>query len=99
MSAERSTPSVPHEELLAAAEKLAAAHRRVIEAVTPSHSNWSGDREEYDARFSAWHSASYALRDLIGERKQVLVYCKICHKTHAVAEDEVPCGTNAWVPK
>lgn len=26
-----------------------------------------------------------------------LVYCKVCHKTHAVAPGEQPCAEGAWI--
>lgn len=26
-----------------------------------------------------------------------IVYCKVCHKTHAPIEGEEPCGEGAWI--
>lgn len=31
------------------------------------------------------------------EDVRTIVYCKVCHKTHAVREDEEPCAPGAWI--
>ena len=48
------------------AQAVVDAHRAIIEGVTPQHPNWcADDREEYDARFSAWHAVCRDLREAL----------------------------------
>ena len=60
-----------HDRVLGALRKVEAAHRAVIEGVTPKHPNWcADDHEAYEARFSAWHGACYALSEVLSPKEQ-----------------------------
>ena len=62
------TPLNSDQSVREAARAVVDAHRAVIEGVTPKHPNWCAtDRDEYDARFSRWHSTTRALRAALDE--------------------------------
>lgn len=66
LKAELAESAQAAERLAETGQAVAEAHRAVIEGVTPKHSNWcADDREEYDARFSRWHSTTRDLRDAL----------------------------------
>lgn len=74
VEAERDQLRQQVEKLLGAAREVAEAHRSVIEAVTPGHPNalppgpMQGEKkDEYDARFSRWHSTTRSLRAAVAD--------------------------------
>jgi hypothetical protein len=81
------------EQVEAAAKAVVTAKARFADNKAPLGLLWF----EIDNLEAALHPQEGALPEQSEEEAPPrLVYCKFCHKTHAVEEGETPCAEGAW---